>query len=447
MKLRFAPSPTGFMHVGNARVAFINGIYAKKHHATFLLRMDDTDIERSKEEYVEAIKKDLAWMGFEYHQYARQSERLDRYDEVKQQLIEMGRLYPCYETGEELEFKRKRQLARKEPPRYDRSSLSLTQEQIKAYEDEGRKPHWRFKLTPGKIAWDDLIRGPVEIDADHLTDPVLLREDGQPLYTFSTVVDDIDFEITHIFRGEDHVTNTAVQLQIFEALGRPYSSIHFGHFTLLVDKEGKGFSKRLGSLSLGALREEGIEPMALNSLLARLGTSLPVEPFTSMDALADAFDLSAFSRTQPRFDEQELFNLNTKLINILPFADVKDRLQDLGASNLTEAEWNLARDNINKLKEAIVWENVFHGVIQNTNHDPDFYKISLENLPSGEWNEHTWKIWTHEIKERTGRKGKELFMPLRQVLTGMEHGPEMRLILPLLGHDLCAQRLKQGVTL
>ncbi|MBX9977718.1 MAG: glutamate--tRNA ligase, partial [Alphaproteobacteria bacterium] len=310
LKVRFAPSPTGYLHIGNIRTALINWLFAKKNGGHFLLRMDDTDLERSKPEYELAIIENLEWLGLTHDSFFKQSDRFDRYKEVMDKLIAAGRLYPCYETPEELEFKRKRQLGRGEPPRYDRAALKLTIEEKQALEAQGLKPHYRFLLEDKDVSWHDLSRGDVYFGPGTLSDPVLVRADGAYLYTLTSVVDDVDFEVTHILRGEDHVTNTAVQVQLFEALGRVSGTITFSHTTLLMDKDGSGLSKRIGSLSVGEMRAQGLEPMAICSLLARLGTSLPVQPVLTMDELASHFDLGTFSRNAPRFDLDELKEMN-----------------------------------------------------------------------------------------------------------------------------------------
>lgn len=446
IKVRFAPSPTGLLHIGNARAALINWLFVRSHQlqghdAYFLLRQDDTDLERSKDEFAEAIKQDLAWLGITHDSFFKQSERFARYDQIKQQLIDSGRLYPCYETPEELDFKRKRQMGRGEPPIYDRGALKLTADEIAGYEAEGRRPHWRFKLLPEDIKWIDLIRGETSFQGANLSDPVLVRADGAYLYTLTSVVDDVDTNITHILRGEDHVTNTAVQIQLFEALGRDSKTIHFGHTTLLMDVDGSPLSKRLGSLSLRSLRDMGIEPMAINCLLARLGTSQPIEAKYSLDELAAGFDLSTFSRTPPRFDMSDLENLNRKIYQVWPYAALQQKLKDLKAEGISEQIWNLIKGNISTLDELTQWQQVFFGDISNCVDDKDYLAIALTLLPSEPWTIETWSNWTGAIKAETGRKGRELFMPLRQALTGFDHGPEMKEILPLLGEELVRNRL------
>jgi glutamyl-tRNA synthetase len=446
IRVRFAPSPTGLLHIGNARAALINWLFArhhqlKGHQAQFLLRLDDTDLERSSNEFARAIEEDLSWLGITYDLFAKQSDRFDRYDEMRDSLIASGRLYPCYETVEELDFKRKRQLSRGEPPIYDRSALQLTDAERRAYEQEGRRPHWRFKLEPKPMVWTDLVRGPTEFHGDRLSDPVLVRADGAYLYTLTSVVDDIDFKISHIIRGEDHVTNTAVQIQLFEALGRDPETICFAHTTLLLDAQGGPLSKRLGSLSLKSLRELGIEPMAINSLLARLGTSLPVEPRLTMVELAADFDLTTFSRTPPRFDPHELETLNQKLLHHMPFDLVRERLHHLGHQQINDHIWQVIHGNISKFSDVAEWEDICFGTITPTIEDKEYIALAKKYLPPEPWTDQTWSLWTQHLKEITGRKGKQLYMPLRQALTGHDHGPEMKDLLPIIGYRRTVERL------
>lgn len=450
IRVRFAPSPTGLLHIGNARTALINWLFVRKQQlqgqqAEFMFRLDDTDKERSQEQFAQAIQKDLAWLGLTHTIFAKQSERFDRYHEARQKLIDTGRLYPCYETPEELDFKRKRQLSRGEPPLYDRAALKLTTAEKAAFAAEGRQPHWRFLLNSQPIIWHDLVRGPTEFHGQSLSDPVLVRGDGAFLYTITSVIDDIDFEITHILRGEDHVTNTAVQIQLFEALGRPASSLQFGHTTLLTDVFGNSLSKRLGSLSLHLLREQGIEAMAINSLLARLGTSQPIDPHLHLDELAISFDLSTFSRTPPHFDPHDLESLNHKILQIMPYDAIKDRLIDLECSEITAPIWNLLRGNVAKLSALKEWIPVFFDNIYFVATDKEYIVTALKLLPKGPWDDTTWSTWTAALKGETGRKGKDLFMPLRQVITGFDHGPEMKFLLPLIGVEKVTHRLQQAL--
>lgn len=440
--VRFAPSPTGYLHIGNARAALINYLYALHCGGNFILRIDDTDLERSKPEYEQAIFSDLKWLGIEHQKTFKQSERFERYHAVKEQLIASGRLYPCYETPEELDFKRKRQLAKGLPPVYDRASLKLTDAEKKAFEVEGRKPHWRFRLDHESIIWNDMIRGEVKFEGSQLSDPVLIRADGVFLYSLCSVIDDIDYNITHIIRGEDHVTNTATQIQLFKAVnGEKDFPLTFAHTSLLMDENGQPLSKRLGSLSVGQMRDNGIESMAIACLLARLGTSLPVEPILTMDELAKSFDLSIFSRTPPRFSESDLWALNHKLYHKMPFEQVSQILKLKGFGDFSENHWNAVHDNIEKIEDLNLWQDIFFGEINGTCTDQEFLKIALELLPNSPWDETTWSTWTQNIKEKTNRKGKELFMPLRQAITAMDHGPEMKTLLPLIGNDKVRQRL------
>ncbi len=440
--VRFAPSPTGYLHIGNARAALINYLYALRSGGEFILRIDDTDLERSKPEYEKAIFDDLSWLGIKYNQTFHQSARFERYKKIRDALIESGRLYPCYETSEELDYKRKRQLAKGHPPIYDRAALNLSNSEIEAFKNEGRTPHWRFKLDHSPITWQDEIRGLVKFDGAQLSDPVLIRGGGIFLYSLCSVIDDIDYKVTHIIRGEDHVTNTATQIQLFKAVnGEQDYPLTFAHTSLLMDEDGDKLSKRLGSLSLGQMRDSGIEPMAIACLMARLGTSLPVEPVLTMQELAAPFDLSIFSRTPPRFSEKELWSLNHKLYQLMPFSQIKQHLSLAGFENFSEAHWLAVKDNIEKLSELQPWQDIFFGKIENICNDKDFLKIALGLLPEEPWDEKTWPTWTQLIKEKTTRKGKELFMPLRQALTAMDHGPEMKTLLPLIGRETTISRL------
>jgi glutamyl-tRNA synthetase len=332
-------------------------------------------------------------------------------------------------------------LAKGEPPIYDRAALKLTSEEKAKFEAEGIRPHYRFKLKPGRIFWHDHIKGDVEFQGDRLSDPVLVRADGAYLYTLTSVVDDIDFDISHIIRGEDHVTNTSVQIQLFEAITGKPTSIEFAHFTLFLDKSGQALSKRLGSLSLESFRSKGLAPMAINSLLARLGTSLPVEPVQSLEELALNFDLKIFSKTAPHFDDAELDVLNHKLLTITPYEAIQSKLP----SSITETIWTIIRGNLKTIQDIAEWEAVFSDAYISPLHsDVDYVKEALDLLPKGPLTELSWKEWTDAIKAKTNRKGRELFMPLRQALTGHDHGPEMKDLLPLIGHDNAIKRLRQA---
>ncbi len=439
VKVRFAPSPTGMLHVGNARTALITWLFTRANDGHFLLRIDDTDQERSKDEYEQAIEDGLVWMGADWDEKTRQKDRMDIYAAKIQQLKDNGRLYPCYETAEELDLKRKSQLSRKLPPIYDRESLNLSDEQIKAHEAAGRKPHWRFKLEHKPIEWNDIVRGAVKFSGSDLSDPVLIREDGTPLYHICSVIDDVEYEITHVIRGEDHVSNTACHVQMFEALGATPPT--FAHLPLLSDTDGSKLSKRIGSLSLKDLAAEGLEPMSIVSLMARLGTSDPIEPFTDIQDVIKNFDLSKFSRGTPKFDIEELNRLNAKILREMSYQDVQTKLTELGMADLDEDFWMTVRENIEKLSDVQEWWRVAKGPVTPVIDDPDFAHEALALLPNSPWNENTWKEWTNAVKDKTGRKGKQLFMPLRRALTGMDHGPELSHLLLLIGEEKAKERL------
>lgn len=434
--LRFAPSPTGRIHIGNARTAILNWLFVRKSDGQFVLRYDDTDVERSTAAFAAGIAHDLGWLGIVPDRVEYQSKRFDRYRAVADELKKAGRLYPCYETAEELDRRRKRQLARHQPPVYDRAALKLTDEERQALEAEGRKPHWRFKLDGRNIEWVDLIRGPQHIDTTNLSDPVLVREDGTYLYTLPSVVDDIDFGITHVIRGEDHVVNTAVQIEIFEALSGKVP--HFAHHSLLTGADGKGLSKRLGSLSIASLREEDLEAMAVVSHAALLGTSDSIHPCLDYRELIDGFDLAKLSRAPARFDDTELRGLNARLLHMTPYAAVKDRLE-----HGDEAFWLAVRGNLTVFADVKDWWTIVAGDIEPkiAPEERAFVDVAARLLPPAPWTSETWKAWTEAVKAETGRKGKGLFMPLRLALTGLDHGPELALLLPLIGRERTSRRL------
>lgn len=439
--LRFAPSPTGKLHVGSARTALIVWLYARKHGGNFMLRIDDTDLERSKEENVDDIMEGMKWLGLTWDSFARQRDRNDDYSRAIQKLKDNGRLYPCYETEEELALKRKALLAQGLPPIYDRAALNLTAEDRAKFEAEGRRAHWRFKLDHKPIIWDDLVRGHVEFHGKDMTDPVLIREDGRPLYHICSVIDDIDFKITHIVRGEDHVTNTATHVQMFEALGATPPA--FAHVTLLGDMEGGKLSKRKGGFGIKSLREEvGIEPMALISLVSRIGTSDPIEPLSDMQQVIDSFEFSKFSRNLPKFDEDELYRLNAKIIHQLDFAAVKPRLEAMGLGDIDEAFWSAVRPNLEILSDIKDWWRIAKQDITPVIEDKEFAQVAADLLPEGPWDGTTWQQWVEAIKAKTDRKGKNLFMPLRCAITGQEHGPDLKDLLPLIGRERVLERLK-----
>lgn len=441
--VRFAPSPTGRLHVGNIRLALVNWLFARRHGGSFLLRLDDTDLERSRPDYADGIVEDLSWLGLTWDRFARESDRMDRYAEAAARLKASGRLYACYESAEELSLKRRGRLSRGLPPVYDRAGLRLSGEDRARLEAEGRRPHWRFLLEPGTVEWQDLVRGPQRFEGSDLSDPVLLREDGRPLYTLTSVVDDGDLGITHVVRGEDHVANTAVQIQIFRALGLEVPG--FAHLPLLVDAEGQGLSKRLGSLAVATLREEGVEPLALACLLARLGTSDPVEPRAGLDELAAEFDFAKISRATPRFDPAELDRLNARIVHAMPFEVAAPRLAGLGLAGADARFWEAVRPNLHKFDDVLDWWRVAREPLVPVVEDAGFTRAAAALLPEEPWDENTWPRWVAAVKERTGRKGKALFLPLRLALTGREHGPELRNLLPLIGRERAGARLSGRV--
>ncbi|MEO5372949.1 MAG: glutamate--tRNA ligase [Alphaproteobacteria bacterium] len=439
--VRFAPSPTGLLHVGNGRIAVINWLFARARGGRFVLRIDDTDTERSQPEFTRAIGKDLAWLGIDWDDEVHQSARFARYREAEERLKASGRLYPCYETPEELDLRRKTLLARGRPPVYDRAALHLDHAARARLEAEGRRPHWRFRLLQQEVSWGDLVRGPCHYHAEHLSDPVLVRADGSPLYTLPSVVDDIDLGISHVIRGDDHVTNTAVQIQLFEALGAAAPA--FAHLPLLTDAGGQGLSKRLGSLSLRDLRSEGIEGPVLSSVLATLGTSGPVEGGLSLTALAAAFDIERLGRAPPRFDVVELRHLNARRLHEMPFGEAASRLAGLGLAGIDEPIWTAIRGNLETLSDAQTWWRVCRGTITPVIEDAAFARAAADLLPPEPWDEGTWATWTAAVKTATGRKGRALFHPLRLALTGLDHGPELKGLLPLIGAARARQRLTE----
>lgn len=437
-RVRFAPSPTGRLHLGNVRAALLNWLFARKTGGKFLLRLDDTDLERSTQAYADGIVADLEWLGLRWDEFARQSDRLDRYTAAAEKLKAMGRLYACFETPEELKLKRFSQVSEGGVQVYDRAALKLTDAQKQAYLAEGRKPHWRFLLEAKETRWDDLIRGACAYHGSRISDPVLIREDGSPTYTLASVVDDVELGVTHVVRGEDHVTNTSVQLQIFEALGRDPASLTFAHFTLIGDIGGHNLSKREGGMSVANLRDDGLEPAAIASLLARLGTSDPVEPFASLHDLVPDFDFTKFSRASPKLDPEDLLRLNAKIVHKLDHAAVKARLPE-GAD---EAFWLGVRPNLVKVPDAADWWTLTHLPVAPVLGDRDFMAKAAELLPAEPWDANTWGAWTKALAGATGRKGKDLFMPLRLALTAREHGPELKSLLPMLGRARALARLE-----
>ena len=429
---RFAPSPTGRLHVGNIRTALHNYLFARKSVGKFLLRIDDTDRERSTAEFDAAIRDDLGWLGLQPDTVVRQSERFDLYDREFERLKAAGRVYACYETPEELDLRRKVLLGRGLPPVYERQPAD-------APAPGGRPPHWRFRLDHERaIEWTDLIRGPQKFDPKLLSDPVVRREDGSWLYLLPSVIDDVDLGITHIVRGEDHVSNSAAQIQMFEALGA--KAPKFAHEALLVAAEGK-LSKRLGSYGAEHLREEGVEPMALLSLLARIGTSQPVEPKVSLDELAESFDFAHFGRAPAHFDPHNVELLNARLLHHFPYESVRDRLP----AAIDGEDWTIIRANLERVRDAGDWVDVLHGTIDAPELSHDERMLLREAATTAQqldWSEEPWRALTTALKQATGKKGRELFHPLRLALTGRESGPEMAGLVERIGKDTVLQRLE-----
>jgi len=447
VKVRFAPSPTGKLHVGNIRTALVNWLFAKGQNGIFVLRIDDTDLERSTKENEDGIREDLTWLGMTWDDTFKQSEKFDRYTAASEELKAKGLLYPCYETPEELERRKKIAQSRGKPPVYDRAALELSDADRKELEAQGRKPHWRFKLSGGRAEWVDLVRGRQLIDTSSVSDPVLIREDGSFLYTMPSVVDDIDAKITHVIRGEDHVTNSGAQIEIFLALGAKPPEM--AHMPLLIGADGQGLSKRLGSLSAQELRNSGFEPMAILSLLGKIGTSDPVEARDSLQQLALEFSFSKMGRAPARFDENELNGLNSHIVRELDFAAVQSRLAKLPYGDQATPEfWEAVRGNLVTVPDAALWLTVVYGGgLTGPELDADdqaFIGEAAKLFPAGDVTPDTWKAWVDAVKAKTGRKGKGLFMPLRRVLTDQEHGPEMDRMLMLIGGDKARARLIQA---
>ncbi|MEQ7155403.1 glutamate--tRNA ligase [Brevundimonas aurifodinae] len=443
VKVRFAPSPTGKLHVGNVRTALVNWLFAKGQGGQFVLRIDDTDLARSTLEYERGIEEDLTWLGLVWDERHNQSKRFDRYHEAADRLKAAGRLYPAYETAEELDRRRKVQLSRGLPPIYDRAALDLTAADKAALEAEGRKPHWRFKLDGRRVAWEDLSRGHAEVDTASMSDPVLIREDGLYLYTLPSVVDDLDMGITHVIRGEDHTTNTGAQIEIFEALiaaGMGSEVPRFAHMPLLVGADGAALSKRLGSLSVAEMREQGYEPLAITSHLGRIGTSDALEVGESLEALGRGFSFDKMGRSPARYDTEDLDRLNAQALHAMPYDRAQPRLAALDC-DLGETVWNTLRPNLARFDDIQALTRLVRGPVSPVVEDPAFAAAALEVLPET-IDDGVWAIWTEAVKARTGAKGKALFMPLRHILTGQERGPDMASLVPLIGRDRIVQRLR-----
>lgn len=439
--VRFAPSPTGLIHIGNARTALLNALYARQSGGTFILRLDDTDRARSEERFAEAIKQDLAWLGIPPDKIETQSSRLGRYEAALEKLRGMDRVYACYETEEELERKRRRQLGRGLPPVYDRAALNMSEEDRAKYESEGRKPYWRFKLDHRVVKWNDMVRGEIAIDTASLSDPVVCRANGTWLYSLASVVDDIDMQVTHVIRGEDHITNTAAQIDMFAALGA--NAPTFAHHNLLTLPGGEGLSKRFGSLSIQSLREAGHEALAVAAVAVLTGTSLAVEPVENLAVLAEKIDFKKISHGPARFDPADLDALTAKTLHAASYASVAERLKALDVGG-GEKFWLAVRGNLARLSDAKEWWEVVSSPLASKTEasDRDFCRLAETLLPAEPWSEKVWDEWLAAIKPAANRKGRELFHPLRIALTARENGPELRALLPLIGRRRTSARLK-----
>ena len=438
---RFAPSPSGLLHVGNVRTALLNYLVSKKDNGHFILRIDDTDTERSKDKFINNIKQDLNWLGLNYDEYYQQSERIKLYDEAFELLKNKELVYPCFETPDELDKKRKRLIARRMPPVYDRAALKYTKDEIDSFLESGKKPHWRFKLSNKKITFDDLIRGEVNVDLAAQSDPVLKREDGDYLYNLPSVVDDIEMNITHIIRGEDHITNSGIQIEIFNALdsGIPI----FGHNSLLVSESGEPFSKRNSAASINQLREDGIDPNAINSLNASIGSSVDIEAYNSLNLLAQKFEITSLGRAPARYSNDQLYKLNSELLSNYDFEKIISLLGD-NKGSFNREFWDCIKHNISNISEVFEWIRVIDEPINiDIDIEYEYLNVAQDLLPNEPWNIETWDQWILKIKEKTERKGKDLFMPIRLALTGKTKGPELNKLILLMGYNKVMERLKR----
>lgn len=437
MKLRFAPSPTGNLHLGNLRIAIINWLYAKKNNAEFLLRLDDTDTERSTDEFKNNIKNDLATLNINYDKCFEQSQNISLYDDAIEKLKKSGRVYECFETPDELELKRKLQLNSGKPPVYDRAGLKLSQEEKQKFIDEGRTPHYRFLLENEDIEFCDIIKGDVKFTPGHLSDPVLIRADGRYLYTLSSVVDDGNEKITHIFRGEDHITNTAVQIQLFKALG--YDIPIFGHLPMIANMDGKNLSKRDGATGVSDFILQNVLPSTIVIFIAKMGSSDAIVGTENMQSLINDFDIKKYSKSTTKYSFDMVKDANEKIIHNLNFCDLKTHINH----NIDENIWNIIRSNVNDLSEIEDYEKIINGSINidGISVDNEYKKVALECFDFDTIDEKTWKIWTGKISDNNGLKGKNLFLPLRLILTGKQNGPEMSKLLPYINFEVIKQRL------
>ncbi len=441
MKCRFAPSPTGKIHIGNARSAILNWIFCKQNNGEFLLRIDDTDENRSSQEFEDRIKSDLKWLGLNWDYTFNQSSRLEIYNKKIKILKNNKRLYPCFETEEELALKKKSLLSSGKPPIYDRSSLKLSEDEVYEKIKSGKKPHWRFKLDVDEINWKDLIKGNVTFESKNLSDPVLIREDGTLLYHLPSVIDDIEENITHIIRGEDHISNTAYHIQIFKALGSVIPT--FAHYPFLTDDQGKGFSKRMGSLSIENFKNEGFENITLLNYFLFIGSSNNIEPINDLNEIINKFNIRNLSKSSVKFSKESLISLNQSTIKLFSFNDIKDKLNNLKDNLHKEFFWRFVKNNITYIHEIGTWEKLITTVnsYKDLNLDKNFLDIAADELPNDPYDDKTWDAWTTNIKNKTGLQGKDLFMPLRLILTGKSHGPELKYLMPLFDKKGILQKL------
>ena len=440
LKSRFAPSPTGLLHIGNARSAVINWAYIRSKGGEFVLRIDDTDFERCKKEYEDSIKNDLKWLGIHWSKTFNQSDKLETYQKNIEKLKRIKRIYPCFETPEELSLKRKSQLAAGKPPIYDRSSLQMNEEKIKEHISKGKNPHWRFKLEDKVIKWDDLIKGSVSFDSKNLSDPILIREDNSLLYHLPSVIDDIEESITDVIRGEDHITNTALHIQIFEALNAKVPS--FGHHPFLTDEKGKGLGKRLGSLSIKSLKDKGFENITLINYLLSIGTSKNISKEKNTDNLYKSFNINHLAKSSPKFSLKVLENLNKEILQSYEFSEVKQKFHDQKLLNASNDFWIFAKNNINYFSDVLYWWKIINNEEIYPTKDQYYLNIASQLLPDDPFDITTWKKWTSKISVKTNRSGKELYLPLRLALTGQKKGPELKFLMPLLNKKKILKKLR-----
>lgn len=444
IKVRFAPSPTGYIHLGNARMASLNYFLSTKLSGDFLLRIDDTDTKRVKQEYIEGLREDLKWLDIKYVEEFSQSARLNLYNAFLDRLKKEGRVYACYESPEELEYKKKIQLAKGKPPIYDRYMLGISEEEKNKYEAEGRKPYYRLKIEPKEIKWNDMIKGEISFRGENISDPVLIRDDGSFLYILTSVIDDVEKNITHIIRGEDHIVNTAVQIQMFEYLNAPLPK--FAHLPLITNNEGEGFSKRDGALSLRKLRKEGLQPMALHNYLFALGMGEQNKIYESIEDIAKDFDISKYNGSAAKFDEGKLLKLNLHFLQNLAFEELKKQVKEYLDLDINQKFWDVVKFNIEKFQDITMYYNICYGQLALNDVNKDMVKILLETFPSANFDENTWAVWLEAIKSKSPLKGKDLFQAIRYAISGMHHGPEFKHLIAIIDSKVLKNRLTSYVS-